>query len=351
MSWLVSDEINGKLNHSRKSLFKGGAIYWSPWTPALPVYGQMYLDFETLDEGRSEIGLPIQYPVYVSGGMYQKFQKGRMYFKNGDSKAYEVHGSILDRYLRLGHCRSFLRWPLSHESDIKKNGITVGKFSEFEGGTIYWKSGIGAYETHGSIRRKYLDYGGPTGPLGFPRTNETDIPNHPGHGKFNVFQGGVVVWYGSYQQTYICPRFKIHFQRIETTDQDPWPKGQNDIFMHLYVYRNGALVSHVRKPNSGDYGGHITKTINYTLPGTFFPDWYNTEYKFRCRAKDADWGDADDLLGDLTTKLNIHNAWGQRHNNGIFERQAVKHMKITWSVRPQFDSSQFTGRNWNFWGV
>lgn len=350
LGWLVSDELEGKVTHSRKSLFKGGAIYWSPWTWARPVYGQMYLDYETLGEGSSAIGLPTHNPVYVSGGMYQKFQNGQMYCKNGAPKAFEVHGAILSRYNSLGHKGSVLRWPISNESDVKKNGVTVGKFSEFEGGIIYWKSGVGAFEVHGTIGEKYQEYSGPTGPLGFPKSNENDIPNHSGAGKYNVFQGGIIVWYGSMKQTYICPPFKIRFQRIETSDQDPWPKGENDIFMHLYVYRNGAEIFHVRKPNSGDYGNHNTKNINYTIPRTFHPDNFNTEYKFRCRAKDADDVDSDDLLGDITTKLNIHNAWGQRDNNGIYNRQAIKHMKITWSVLPQFDSSQFSERAWNFWG-
>ena len=350
LGWLVSDEIDGEVNQSKKSLFRGGAIYWSPWTPARAVYNQMYLDYETLGEGSSAIGLPTHSPTYVSGGMYQNFQYGRMYYKYGEPKAFEVHGSILQRYNSLGHYGSILGWPISNESDVFKNEVVVGKSSEFERGVIYWKSGIGAYEVHGDIGDKYHGYGGPAGPLGFPKTNESEIPNHPGLGKYSVFQGGVIVWYGSIQQTYICPPFKIQFQRIETTDRDPWPKGENDIYMHLYVYRNNALVFHVRKPNSGDYGGHNTKTLNYTIPNQFFPDNYNTEFKFRCRAKDADYDSADDLLGDLTSALNIHNAWGQR-DGCVYARQSIQHMKITWSVLPQFDESQYSERDWNFWGT
>lgn len=351
LGWLVSDEINARVNQSRKSLFRGGAIYWSPWTSATPVYGQMYIDYETLGEGLSPIGLPSQAPSAVSGGTYQKFQYGKMYYKTGAPKAYEVHGSILDRYEKLGQYNNFLGWPLSNESDVKKNNAVVGKFSEFEGGTIYWKSGIGAFEVHGSIRNKYLAYNGSIGALGFPRTNESEISNHNGPGKFNVFEGGVIVWYGSDDQTFICPPFKIHFQRIETSDEDPWPKGENDIYMHLYVYRNDAEVFHVRKPNSGDYGDHNTKEINYEIPNTFFPDSQGTTFRFQCKAWDADFIDDDDFLGDISTNLDIHNAWGQRDNNGVYINQAVSHMKITWSVLPQFDFNQFKERAWNFWST
>lgn len=120
LGWLVSDEINGKVNQSRKSLFKGGAIYWSPWTPATAVTGQMYLDYETLGEGKSPIGLPIQLPTGVTGGIFQKFQTGRMYYETEAPKAYEVHGAIFDCYERLGQYSSFLGWPISNESDIHK---------------------------------------------------------------------------------------------------------------------------------------------------------------------------------------------------------------------------------------
>lgn len=352
LGWLVSDEMNGRLNQSKKSLFKGGAIYWSPSTPAVPVLGQMYLDYETMEEGISPVGLPLQIALGVSGGTYQKFQKGRMYHKTGAPKAFEVHGTIMDRYDKLGHCTSFLGWPISDESDIRKNNIVIGKFSAFEGGTIYWKSGIGAFETHGSIAQKYEDYGGPTGPLGFPRTNEADIPNHTGPGKYNVFEGGIVVWYGSFAQTFICPAFKVHFQRIETSEQEALGRGENDIFMHLYVYKNGIEVFHVRRPNSGDYGDHNTVNVDYETPNTFFPDSPDTVFKFRCNAWDEDgWSSDDEHLGDLSTDLDIHNAWGQRDNDGLYVRQAIKHMKITWSVKPQLDPNQFTERQWNFWGV
>ena len=165
LGYLVSDEVKATNQNGRKSVFSKGAIYWSGNTGAVPVLEQIYLDYESLGESRT-LGFPTKIVRRVPGGLEQEFQGARMYFKYGDTNAHEVHGSILAKYLALGGSR---RWgfPITNESDVKKNNSVVGKFSEFERCTIYWSGRTGAFEVHGHIRRKYLDLGGATGQLVF----------------------------------------------------------------------------------------------------------------------------------------------------------------------------------------
>lgn len=113
-------------------------------------------------------------------GYYQSYQNGRIYWRS-DLGARWVHGSILDKYAALGAEAGFLGYPLTDETNTSD---ATGRFSHFEGGSIYWHPLTGAFEIHGSIRDKWRLLGSEA--FGYPVSDETGTPD--GAGRFNHFR-------------------------------------------------------------------------------------------------------------------------------------------------------------------
>lgn len=270
LRYLVSDEVDTTQPGGRKSIFSRAAIYWSSDTGAVPLSGQMYLDYEALGESRA-IGFPTQSARDIPEGIEQEFQGARMYFKHGDTNAHEVHGAILEKYLALGGASTW-GFPMTNESDIKKNGADVGKFSEFEHCTILWSQTTGAFEVHGDIRKKYLDLGGPAGELGFPTSDEADIPGVSGAARFSTFQTGILLWYGSWPSLIVARPFKLFLGRINTDESEGFGKGQNDIYVKVTVKDGSVIVYDQRHPPRGDWSGRNVIDVNQEIPVVITPN-------------------------------------------------------------------------------
>ena len=354
LGFLVSDEIDGERGGTKKSLFTKGGIYWSPSTGAHPVYGQMYLDYEDLGEGSHYIGLPTRTFSTITGGRYQLFQRGRMYYKNRSRKSHEVHGSILKKYLDTGGTGKW-GFPISDELDVKKGASVKGKVSHFEKCSFYWSPSTGAWEVHGDIRRKYDEEGGPTGGLGFPTSNESNIPGESGC-KYNTFKNGCITWFKSWSRTYACYPFKVYLDRISTRDaDDDWlTKDDSEIYFYAKLYQNNHQILSKRRPNSGYWGNTTEANIRYTLNKTMVPNAANKKFKLRLDAWDDDDGrigsGGDDSLGVYQKELNIRNAWGLRDGLVYNRSNGTRGMKLDWSVKPSIAQNEMSDRDYFFWG-
>jgi hypothetical protein len=354
LGYLVSDEVPSTMSGGRKSVFEKGAIYWSPGTRAVHVVGQMYLDYEALGEAR-RIGFPVSPASPIEGGLEQQFQGARMYYKNGDDNAHEVHGAILTKYLALGGPaeRGF---PVTHETDVRKqigSGTrfsTIGKFSEFERCTIYWSSQTGAFEVHGDIRRKYLDMRGPAGELGFPTSDELNVPGTSGAARFNTFQHGSLVWYGNFDSIVVARPFQLFISRIDARESEGLFRGQNDMYFYIKVFDGGQLVFDRRRPTSGDFGGQNIVDLDFRIPVVITPN-ANKTVTFEIDVWEADSFDDDDHLGKWTKVLNASNAWGLRENGGILDSgsfSGINSIKV--AVQPVVDMNTLSETE-KFWGV
>ena len=340
LGYLVTDESNSTRRGGKKSIFSKGGIYWSSASGARVVSGEIYLEYENFGEA-AKLGFPTQEARNISGGKEQIFQFGRMYYKNGEPNANEVHGAILARFLALGGTRK-MGFPTSNEMDVKNNRRqNIGKCSEFETCTIYWKSGVGAFEVHGDIRKHYRKLKGPAGSLGFPTSNEVDIPGVAGHGRMNTFEKGSILWYGSAGSIRVARPFKIFIGRINSRENEGFGMGQNDLyFKHIRVKEGSRTLYNKRRPSSGDWSGNV-KDVNFTIPITITPNKINTNIKFEVKIMDADPG-TDDHLGTKSWTLSAANAWGLRNNNGLFNEAFSKIRSFTWSVKPQVNLSSLT---------
>ena len=123
-----------------------------------------------------------------NGVTWQVYTGGRIY-TSAATGAHVVRGLILDAYLAWGGPAVLGAPTTDHAPTPGRDG---GYFIDFQGGSIYWTAATGAQVVRGSILTTWLETGGPTGPLGFPRTS--DAPTPGGAGWSVTFEGGGVYW-------------------------------------------------------------------------------------------------------------------------------------------------------------
>jgi len=153
--------------------FEGGRIYWKSKLGANSVYGSIGQRYLTISADESRLGLPTSNEVSLSsGGVYQQFEHGRIYWNHGVG-AFDVGGSIQARYLKIHGDVSRLGYPTSEEISLPSGG----KYQSFEKGRIYWKSKLGAFDVAGSIGAKYVSLGADTSALGYPKSAEVKKSN------------------------------------------------------------------------------------------------------------------------------------------------------------------------------
>ncbi len=236
-------------------MFERGMIVCRTNGNSFVVYGDIFTKY--LSSQGKPVGSPFPnwmgYPtqdvsVGPSDGLVGRFEYADIYW-HLTLGAFEVHGSIRDRYNNLGQTASVLGYPISDEYDIMKGGISVGKANNFQRGTIYWSPRTGAWEVHGSIGKSYLkDHDGPIGDLGFPTSNE--LQSNTDQCRFNNFERGILVWQKSTSMIRKITKVDLLVYSINTTgdadstEDDPYLK----INVMLSIPING-FISDYRLPN------------------------------------------------------------------------------------------------------
>ncbi|WP_431964652.1 LGFP repeat-containing protein [Nocardia sp. bgisy134] len=97
-----------------------------------------------------------------------------------------VSGDIYDKYMAAGGPTGPLGAPLEPVENAPNNG----KYQDFVGGTIYEPEDGEPHIVWGEIRKAWEENGGAAGELGYPVSDETDIPG----GKQTEFSGGTITW-------------------------------------------------------------------------------------------------------------------------------------------------------------
>src|SRR5215467_99982 len=95
---------------------------------------------------------------------------------------------IDDKYAQLGGPSGFLGSPTIPESPTTDG---IGKYRNYQNGSIYWHPQTGAHEVHGLIRAKWETLGWELSYLGYPMTDEIDT--FDGAGRVSKFQGGELI--------------------------------------------------------------------------------------------------------------------------------------------------------------
>lgn len=345
---LVSDEASALAAGSRRNTFERGAIYWSSPTGAWEIVDRPSLDYELMGGSASVLGLPIGPPEKIPGGTSQRFQGGRLYYRTGATRAYEVHGEILKHYLSTGGPASW-GFPVSDEVDVQvastntiapqKSGARQSRF-EWEQTSFFWSVSSGAHQVQGAILAAYLSAGGPGVPnddkfngLGLPITDELDVPAWSGFGRFNSFQHGCILWKGGAAQ--VIPAFKIKLGLVQTEEDEGIGQGENDLYFRINLTVNGSTAVAMRVPNRGSFSGDNTRDLDLLIDHLIVPNDPEMRVELSVEVWDEDDSSGDDHLGTLTSELNIGNGWGFLNNpTGRFVATRLGEVKrFEWQVQ------------------
>ncbi|CEH02543.1 Large surface protein A [Propionibacterium freudenreichii] len=182
----ISNEVDFG-NGAWMQQFQNGRVYWSGATGGHTVRGGIGDSYISQNASSGALGLPITGEIAVDGGTFQAFQNGRIYWKDGLGNS-TVHGAILDEYIRQGASGGPLQFPKGGEV-----AISGGTYQQFESGRIYWRPNNYAYMVRGAIGATYDAWGGTGGALGFATSNETPTAD----GTIQSFQNGTIAWKNS----------------------------------------------------------------------------------------------------------------------------------------------------------
>lgn len=95
---------------------------------------------------------------------------------------------IMRKYISMGSASSWLGKSLSSIDPASKGGL----YQRFEGGKIYWHKNSGAWTIrNGAIDNRFASQGYEGGYIGYPRSDERQIP---GKGAYQAFQGAQMYW-------------------------------------------------------------------------------------------------------------------------------------------------------------
>lgn len=96
-----------------------------------------------------------------------------------------------------------LSW-LGNPTDDFRHVANLGYVRHYENGSVYWTAAYGAHVVLGDIRRYYFRLGGPGSYLGMPRTDEISSAGL----RFSDFQGGTIYWKEFEGPTFMKPIFR-----------------------------------------------------------------------------------------------------------------------------------------------
>jgi hypothetical protein len=121
------------------------------------------------------------------GGKGQDFTYGSIYW-SPQTGARSVIGDIAAHYRALGGPTGPLGYPLTDETATPDGIGRYNHFSRPDGASIYWTRDTKAWSVMGSIRAKWAATGWELGPAGYPITDEAVSPD--GVGRYNHFSRG-----------------------------------------------------------------------------------------------------------------------------------------------------------------
>jgi len=93
---------------------------------------------------------------------------------------------IDQKYASLGGPGGFLGSPIIPETTTPDG---VGRYRQYQNGSIYWHPSTGAHEIHGDIRAKWASLGWEQSTLGYPTSDEVEAPDG---GRISYFERGSI---------------------------------------------------------------------------------------------------------------------------------------------------------------
>lgn len=180
--------IFGWVQHYEKgSIYVKGEDY-EDGLPTHAVMGALDAKYSAMHGPLGVLGFPVADPLDVlkDGGRLSRFEHGVIALRPGQGIAHELHGDMAAGWDAAGGL-SGPGYPLSDATPVAGGAGEAVNCSN--GAKVFHKPTVGAYEVHGKILDLYLKLGGPGGDHGFPIANTQTMSN--GY-TFSDFENGVV---------------------------------------------------------------------------------------------------------------------------------------------------------------
>ncbi|MFD2414989.1 trypsin-like serine protease [Amycolatopsis pigmentata] len=201
-----------------------------------------YLD---LGGAPSFLGAPVGGEFTVAEGRGQGYEHGAIYYSPATGP-HDVQGPILAKYQEFNGPVG-LGFPINDQS-ITPDGI--GRYNHFnrpDEASIYWSPSTGAHEIQGAIRGKWASMGWETGP-GYPTTDETSTAD--GVGRFNDFTNNTSIYWtpttsvhavaGTIRDTWTSLGRETSALGYPTSDEYDIPGGRRSDFQNGYITWNAS---------------------------------------------------------------------------------------------------------------
>jgi uncharacterized protein with LGFP repeats len=190
LGYPTSNETCGLLGGGCYQTFQGGTIHWAPGVGAFATSGPIRATWASLSYENGKLGYPTGNETcgLVGGGCYQTFQGGTIH-RSTATGAFATWGAIRATWASLSYENGKLGYPTDKETCGLVNG---GCYQTFQGGTIHRSTATGAFATLGAIRATWASLNYENGKLGYPTGNE--ICGLLGGGCYQTFQGGTIHW-------------------------------------------------------------------------------------------------------------------------------------------------------------
>jgi uncharacterized protein with LGFP repeats len=190
LGYPTSNETCGLAKSGCRQAFQNGAVHYAPGVGAYATLGAIRATWTALGSETGKLGYPTNNEScgLAGGGCYQAFQGGTVHYAPGLG-AYASWGAIRDTWAALGYENGKLGYPVSNEiCGLAKSGC----YQAFQGGSIHYAPATGAYATWGAIRTVWAGLGYENGKLGYPTSNETC--GLAGGGCIQTFQTGGIAY-------------------------------------------------------------------------------------------------------------------------------------------------------------
>lgn len=166
----------------------GVSIYYSDPTGARALSGPVRQKYWEMGHTVGPLGFPETDVLPLDGGSFAQFQNQISVFAENGAAPHWISGALRQKFWDAGSL-AVLGFPKSDQLTTSGRPGYVVEFADSK--TIYWSATTGAALLVGPTKHKYLELGGPAGPLGFPASDTRDVPG----GKQTVFQQTIqILW-------------------------------------------------------------------------------------------------------------------------------------------------------------
>ncbi|WP_415830359.1 AbfB domain-containing protein, partial [Kibdelosporangium persicum] len=189
----AANESGANVWDTNQHVFKADTT-WNVVNPDPIITTPIMLRWYNDDALRARVGKPTATEVHEAGVRYRDFERGRMYWKQG-TEARMLAGAIIQTFDALGRYNVGGGATLAMDQATTPDG--VGQYVHYNPErmlSIYWSPTTGSHWVLGAIRDKWASMGWEKSELGYPTSDEYDIPG----GRRSDFQNG---WYITWNAT------------------------------------------------------------------------------------------------------------------------------------------------------